>query len=351
MNEQHRDQDALQSPLGKVPYLHTAADDAVAGDQEIHDFSEAELTAGISRLRDSRNAVILAHNYQIPAVQDIADFVGDSLELARRAVDADVEVIVLCGVHFMAETAALLCPDRRVLIPDREAGCSLAQSVTAADVRAWRDEHPEGVVIAYVNTDAAVKAESDYCCTSANAVDVVGAVEADREILFLPDQFLGMYIESQCDRKLDLWMGECHVHAAIRPEDVDAQLDANPGAHLLLHHECGCASQCLWRLSIGDLPAGRTEVLSTSGMVRHAGACDAPVDLVGTEVGMLHRLRKENPEKQFIPVREDAICAYMKTITLAKLYRSLRDDVYRVTVDDPVATRARRALERMLAVS
>jgi quinolinate synthase len=338
-------------PLARVPYLHTAADDVITGDDEILDLTDAELAAGIARLRDARNAVILAHNYQIPAVQDIADFVGDSLELARRAADTTAEVIVLCGAHFMAETAALLCPDRRVLIPDLEAGCSLAQCVTVDDVRAWRAAHPGGVVVSYVNTDASVKAESDFCCTSANAVDVVRSIDITRQILFLPDQFLGMYVESQCKRKLDLWMGECHVHAAIRPEVVDAQLEANPGAHLLLHPECGCASQCLWRLSLGDLPANRTEVLSTSGMVRHARSCQAPVDLVGTEVGMLHRLRKENGLKQFIPVREDAICAYMKTITLAKLYRSLRDDVYPVTVAEPIALRARRSLERMLAIA
>jgi quinolinate synthetase A subunit len=346
-----RDSPASSAPLGRVPYLHTAADDVIAGDDELREFSDDELAEGISRLRDARNAVILAHNYQVPAVQDIADFVGDSLELARQAAGTTADVIVLCGVHFMAETAALLCLDRRVLIPDLEAGCSLAQSVTAGDVRAWRAVHPGGVVVSYVNTDASVKAESDFCCTSANAVDVVRAIEPDREILFLPDQFLGMYIETRCRRTLDLWMGECHVHAAIRPEDVDAQLDANPGAHLLLHPECGCASQCLWRLSVGDLPADRTEVLSTSGMVRHARSCDAPVDLVGTEVGVLHRLRKENGVKQFIPVRDDAICAYMKTITLAKVYRSLRDDVYPVTIAEPTATGARRALERMLEIA
>lgn len=339
------------SPLDRVPPLHTAADDAIARDEQIQGLTEAELIDRFHALRRAQNAVILAHNYQLPAIQDLADFVGDSLELAHRAAGTNADVIVFCGVHFMAETAALLSPDRPVLIPDPEAGCSLAQCVTAAEVRAWRNAHPDGVVVAYVNTNADVKAESDYCCTSANAVDVIHAIEPDREILFLPDQFLGLYVEKQAGRHLDLWMGECHVHAAIRPEDVDTQLIRHPGAHLLLHPECGCASQCLWRLGEGELPAGRTEVLSTSGMARHARECKAPIDLIGTEIGMLHRLHKENRRKQFIPLREDAVCSYMKTITLPKLYRALRDGVYQVTVDERVATGARRSLERMLAIA
>lgn len=341
-------EDAM-SPIRRVPPLHTPVDDAIAADPEIAGMSEQDLIDGVERLRSARQAVILAHNYQVPVIQDMADFVGDSLQLAQQAAATDADLVVFCGVHFMAETAALLCPNKRVLIPDPAAGCSLAQTVTADDVRRWRVDHPDGLVVAYVNTDAAVKAEVDVCCTSSNAVQVVAALPADREILFLPDQFLGLYVQRVTGRPMQLWLGECHVHAAIRAEDVNALMAEYPDADLLLHPECGCVSTCMWALAEGDLPTERTHVLSTGGMVRHARECPAPVDLVGTEVGMLHRLRKENPAKTFIPLRRDAICSYMKAITLAKLYRALRDDVYQVTVPDDVATRARSAVERMLA--
>jgi quinolinate synthase len=310
--------------------------------------SAADLVAGIDRLRRERNAVVLAHNYQVAAIQDLADFVGDSLQLAQRAATTEADVIAFCGVHFMAETAAITCPDKVVLIPDPAAGCSLAASITADDVRTWRDEHPDGVVVAYVNTAAEVKAEVDYCCTSSNAIEVVASIPADREILFVPDQFLGLYVQRVTGRRMQLWLGECHVHASFRPEDVDRLMQEHPDADLLLHPECGCVSQCLWRLGEGELPADRTQVLSTGGMVRHARECAAPVDIVGTEVGMLHRLRQTNPAKSFVPLREDAVCSYMKTITLAKLYRTLHDGVYVVTVPDDIARRARVALDRML---
>ena len=201
----------------------------------------------------------------------------------------------------------------------------------------------------HVNTDAAVKAEVDYCATSSNAQKVIESIPADQEILFLPDQFLGLYLQSVTGRRMHLWLGECHVHAAIGPADVDALFARHPDADLLLHPECGCVSQCLWRLAEGDLPADRTFVLSTGGMVAHARDCPRPADLVGTETGMLHRLRQVNPAKTFIPLREDAVCSYMKTITVPKLYRALRDDVYPVTGPDPVARRARRAIDRMLS--
>jgi quinolinate synthase len=243
-----------------------------------------------------------------------------------------------------------LCPEKRVLIPDPEAACSLAATVTAEQVRAWRDEHPDGVVVSYVNTDADVKAESDYCCTSSSAVQVVQSIPESADVLFLPDMFLGLYIERRSGRKLHLWLGECHVHAGIRPEDIGDLLDEEPEAHLLLHPECGCVSQCLYALGKGDLPADRTSVLSTGGMVRHARECQGGPDLVGTEVGLLYRLRTENPDKEFRPLREDAICEYMKTITLPKLYRSLRDEVELVTVPKDVAERARRAIDHMMAV-
>jgi quinolinate synthase len=328
----------------------TDADRAVAADQELVRLSDEELVERIEVLRRERDAVILAHNYQIPPVQDLADFVGDSLELARRAATSGASRIVFCGVHFMAETAALLCPDKRVLIPDPAAACSLAASITAEQVRAWRAEHPDAAVVAYVNTDAEVKAEVDVCCTSSNAAAVIGSIPEEQPILFLPDLFLGLYLEHVTGRHLELWLGECHVHAAIRAEDVSRLMSAHPDAHLLLHPECGCVSQCLFAVSEGELPEDKTFVLSTGGMVRHARECAQPVDLIGTEVGLLHRLGAERPQKRFVPLRDDAICEYMKTITLPKVYRSLRDDLYEVTVPEPTASRARGAIERMVAI-
>jgi len=346
-----RDGDFAPPARPRPPVLDTAASRVVAGDAEIVGLSDTELVGRIDALRSQRSAVILAHNYQIPPIQDLADFVGDSLQLSEQAAATDAPLIVFCGVHFMAETAALLCPDKRVLIPDLEAGCSLAATVTVEELRAWKAEHPGAVVVAYVNTDADVKAEADYCCTSTNAVSVVQSIPEDREVLFLPDMFLGLYIERIAGRKLHLWLGECHVHAGIRSEDVTALMDTYPQADLLLHPECGCVSQCLFAVAEGELPEDRTFVLSTGGMVRHARECAAPVDLVGTEIGLLHRLRTENPQKRFVPLREDAICEYMKTITLPKLYRALRDDVYEVTVPEPTASKARASIERMMALA
>jgi quinolinate synthase len=331
--------------------VDTAASRAIESDPEIRALSESELLARIDRLRRERNAVILAHNYQVPAIQDLADFVGDSLQLSQQAASVDAPLIVFCGVHFMAETAALLCPDKRVLIPDPEAACSLAAMVTAEQVRQWKAEHPGAVVVAYVNTSAEVKAEVDLCCTSSNAMRVVGSIPQDREVLFLPDMFLGLYIERVTGRRLHLWLGECHVHAGIRTDDVQRLMDRYPGADLLLHPECGCVSQCMYAAAEGELPEERTFVLSTGGMVRHARDCTSAVDLVGTEVGLLHRLQQERPDKHFVPLKDDAICEYMKTITLPKLYRSLRDDVYEVAVDEPTASRARAAIEAMMALA
>ncbi|HXX89341.1 MAG TPA: quinolinate synthase NadA [Acidimicrobiales bacterium] len=343
--------DDMRPPRRQRPAIDTEAGRAVAADPEIGAMSDAQLVAGIDELRRRRDAVILAHNYQIPPIQDLADFVGDSLQLSRQAAATDSPLIVFCGVHFMAETAAILSPQKRVLLPDPAAGCSLAASVTADQVREWRREHPDAVVVAYVNTDADVKAEADYCCTSANAVNVVRSIPEDREVLFLPDLFLGLYIEKMAGRRMHLWLGECHVHAGIRSEDVSELMARYPEADLLLHPECGCISQCLFAVSEGELPADRTLVLSTGGMAEHARRCTKPVDLVGTEVGMLHRLRQENPAKAFIPLREDAVCEYMKTITLPKVYRALRDTVYEVRVPEEVARRARTAIDRMVATS
>jgi len=302
-----------------------------------------ELVQEILRLKEERRAVILAHSYQRPEVQDIADFVGDSLGLSREATRTDAEVIVFCGVHFMAETAAILNPEKTVLLPDLEAGCSLAETITPEDVRAWRERHPDGIVVAYVNTSAAVKALADICCTSANAVEVVASLPPDRPVFFVPDMFLGAHVERITGRKLDVWLGECHVHAGIRSEDLEAQLAAHPDAEFLIHPECGCSSTCIFLRPDAKL-------LSTEGMVRYAAQSPAQEFVVATEVGILHRLNKKAPGKRFIPVREDAICQYMKRTTLEKVYESLRDLKHVITVPEEIAAPARRALEAMLAL-
>jgi len=299
----------------------------------------------VKALARERDAVILAHNYQVPEVQDVADFVGDSLGLSREAAATDSEAIVFCGVHFMAETAKILSPDKTVLIPDLDAGCSLAASITAEQLRDWKAEHPGAVVVSYVNTTAEVKAESDYCCTSGNAKAVVEAIPADREILFLPDMFLGIWLERVTGRRLTIWLGECHVHAGIRPADIERWQDDAPDAELLVHPECGCASQCM---AFGN---DRTHILSTEGMINFAKDSPKSRFLVATETGILHRLNKEAPGKRFEAVSERAICKYMKMITLEKLHASLRYWKHEVTVEPEIAARARSAIERMVAIS
>jgi quinolinate synthase len=299
----------------------------------------------VKAIARAREAVILAHNYQVPEVQDVADFVGDSLGLSREAAATDAEAIVFCGVHFMAETAKILSPDKTVLIPDLDAGCSLAASITAEQLREWKAEHPGAVVVSYVNTTAEVKAESDYCCTSGNAKAVVEAIPADREILFLPDMFLGIWLERVTGRKLTIWLGECHVHAGIRPADIERWQQDAPDAELLVHPECGCASQCM---AFGN---DRTHILSTEGMINFAKDSSKSRFLVATETGILHRLNKEAPGKRFEAVSERAICKYMKMITLEKLRDSLRDWKYEVTVEREVGARASGAIERMVAIS
>jgi quinolinate synthase len=298
----------------------------------------------VHHLARQRDAVILAHNYQVPEVQDVAHFVGDSLGLSRQAAATDADVIVFCGVHFMAETASILAPDKTVLIPDPDAGCSLAASITGDQLRAWKAENPRAVVVSYVNTSAEVKAETDYCCTSGNARAVIQAIPPDQEILFLPDMFLGMWLEKVTGRKLKLWMGECHVHAGIRPEDVE-RWQSIPDAELLVHPECGCASQAM---VFGN---DRTHILSTEGMVDFAKRSPKNRFLVATEVGIIHRLAKEAPGKCFEPVNRKALCRYMKMITLEKLRDSLRDRKHVVSVDPKVAERARGAIQRMVDIS
>lgn len=311
---------------------------------------DEQWAAEVRRLAREQDAAILAHNYQVPAVQDVADFVGDSLELSRIAAEVEQSTIVFCGVHFMAETAKILAPEKRVLIPDPNAGCSLAASITAEELRAWKAEHPGAVAVFYVNTTAEVKAECDYCCTSANAVKVVESIPPDKEILFGPDMFLGAHVERMTGRKMHIWMGECHVHAGIQPSDIAQTLSDHPEAELHIHPECGCSSQCMYLVSTGDLPADRTFVLGTGGMVRRARESTAKEFIVATETGMLHRLRKENPSAQLMPANEEAVCGYMKMITASKLLETLRTGRHEVVVPPDIAERARVPIERMLAV-
>jgi quinolinate synthase len=298
----------------------------------------------IRELARERDAVILAHNYQRPEVQDVADIVGDSLGLSREAAATDAEVIVFCGVHFMAETAAILSPEKTVLLPDLGAGCSLAASITGDQLREWKAQHPGATVVSYVNTTAEVKAESDYCCTSGNARAVIEAIPEDQEILFLPDMYLGLWLERVTGRKLTIWLGECHVHAGIRPSDIDRWEREAPDAELLVHPECGCASQAM---AFGN---ERTQILSTEKMVDYAKRSPKQRFLIATETGILHRLQKEAPGKTFEPVREDAVCRFMKVTTLEKVRDSLRDLQHVITVDSETAGKARLAIERMVSI-
>jgi quinolinate synthase len=311
---------------------------------------ERVLAEEIRALAEEQNAVILAHNYQRPDVQDVADFVGDSLGLSQQAAATDADVIAFCGVHFMAETAAILAPEKTVLLPDLDAGCSLAASIDAAALRRWKAENPGAVVVSYVNTTAEVKALSDYCCTSGNARQVIDAVPAEREILFLPDMFLGSYLERVTGRRMKVWPGECHVHAGIRATDIHHQLAAHPEADLLIHPECGCASQCMYAAADDPELGRRTHVLSTEGMVRHAAVSPRRAFVVATETGILHRLGKDAPDKRFYAMSERAVCRYMKLITLEKLRDSLRDGRHEVTVEPAVADAARGAIQRMVEI-
>ncbi len=308
-----------------------------------------EMIFEINRMKEQRNAVILAHNYQVPEIQDIADFVGDSLGLSRKAAETDADLIVFCGVHFMAETAAIISPDKKVLIPDLEAGCSLADSITAEQLRAWKADHPEAVVVTYINTTAEVKAECDYCCTSSNAVSIVEAIPEDREILFLPDKFLGGYVEMVTGRKLNVWQGACHVHEKIGDINLAEKEKEYPDAEFLIHPECGCSTSCMMRSSVYyDCKDGH--IYSTSGMLRRAQESDADEFVVATETGILYRMEKENPGKTFYPANERSVCEFMKMITLEKLYDSLKQDRFEVHVPDLLAKRALRPIERMLEI-
>jgi len=321
------------------------------------------LEAEIKRLKTEKNAVILAHNYQLPEVQDIADFTGDSLALSQEAANTQAEIIVFCGVHFMAETASIISPEKKVLIPDEKAGCSLADTINAEQLRAWKDQHPDSVVVSYVNTTAEVKALSDYCCTSANAVQIVNSIPEDKDILFLPDMFLGAYAAKVTGRKIDIWPGECHVHAGIRNQDLIERQNTHPGAEMIIHPECGCTTNLLYETANGAAVNGNgngnghahghghIKFLSTGGMIKYAKQSKAKEFIIATETGMLHRLRKDNPDKEFIPARENAVCKYMKMITLPKVLKSLQEEIYEVKVPLETALKAKRSIDRMLEVT
>ena len=336
-----------------LPTLQTAGIKLpLAGDENV-----PELSREVRELAAERNAVILAHNYQVPEVQQVADYVGDSLGLSQKAAAAGADTIAFCGVHFMAETASILSPDKTVLLPDKDAGCSLADSITADQLRQWKAENPGAVVVMYVNTTAEVKAETDYCVTSSNAVAVVEHIlrehGPDTDILFGPDMFLGAYVEKMVGRKLKVWVGECHVHAGIRPSDIADVREQNPGADFLIHPECGCSTSVMEYVASGDVDVENTHMLSTGGMIDHAEKSDADTFIVATETGMLHPLEGANPGKTFVPANRAAVCQYMKMITLTKLRDALLsdDDSYVVKVDPAIAERARIPIERMVAVN
>src|SRR3954464_6713634 len=317
----------------------------------VRDELTAELQEEIKHLARVRNAVLLAHNYERPEVQDVADYVGDSLGLSREAAKTEADVIVFCGVHFMAETAAVLSPQKTVLLPDLAAGCSLASTIDAEQLRAWKAEHPGAVVVSYVNTTAEVKAESDYCCTSGNAVEVVNAIPAETEILFCPDMFLGAHVKRLSGRdNIRIWMGECHVHAGIDPENIRLQRSLHPEAEFLIHPECGCSTSVLEAMSAGDVDPEGVQILSTEGMIKRPAISPADEFIVATEVGILHRLRRDNPGKRFFAANDRAACAYMKVTTLPKIRDALIHNQHRITVPKDVADQARRAIERMVAI-
>lgn len=305
----------------------------------------------VRALAREQNATILAHNYQVPEIQDVADHVGDSLALSRIAADAPEDTIVFCGVHFMAETAKILAPHKRVLIPDERAGCSLADSIDAAELRAWKADFPDAVVVSYVNTTAEVKALTDICCTSSNAVDVVASIDPDRTVLFLPDQFLGAHVKRETGRtNIEIWAGECHVHAGINGAELSARSAAHPDAELFVHPECGCATSALYLAGEGIMDREHVKILSTGGMLDAARATKAREVLVATEIGMLHQLRRAAPEVDFQPVNERAACPFMKMITPATLLRCLQEGTDEVFVDDETAALARGSVERMIAI-
>jgi quinolinate synthase len=326
-----------------LPIVETIADTA----EEIRRKQER-----VRALCAERNAILLAHHYQRPEVQEVADAVADSLKLSQAAAKTKADVIVFCGVHFMAETAAILLPDKIVLLPDLRAGCSLAAAITPEELRKWKQKLPGAVVVSYINTSAAVKAESDYCCTSANAAKVVASIAAEKTVLFLPDKFLAEVVARQTGRSnIVAYPGYCHVHKTIRPEQVVEIMDQHPDIELLLHPECGCVSSCMAKALDGSLPQDRTFFLSTEGMLRHIGESEGSEFAVGTELGIMHQLHKKFPAKTFHPVNPEAVCAFMKTITLDKVIQSLETLTPQISVPSEIAVKAKRAIDRMLELA
>jgi len=306
----------------------------------------------VLKLKKEKDVVILAHNYQVPEVQDVADFVGDSLGLSRQAAKVKQKTILFCGVHFMAETAAIVSPDKRVLIPDLEAGCSLSDSINIDQLRKWKKEHLGAITVGYVNTTAEIKSELDYCCTSSNAVNVVNAIPKEKEILFLPDMFLGSYVSKMTGRKnMQIWAGECHVHAGITPADVEKKLAELKNAEFVIHPECSCTTPMMYDIAAGSYKNQQVQILSTEGMMNHVSKSNSQQFVVATETGILYRMKQQNPQKTFIPASENAECEYMKMITLDKVYRSLYDEKCEVKVPKKIADKASLAIERMLSIS
>ncbi len=309
-----------------------------------------EMQEEILHLKEQKNAIILAHNYQLPEVQDVADFVGDSLGLARKAAETDADMIVFCGVNFMAETAKILNPDKTVLIPDPNAGCSLADSITVEQLREWKRQHPDAVVVCYINTTADVKTECDYVFTSSNAVKVINAIPPDKEILLLPDKYLGMWVRKVTGREnIYIWDGACHVHAGLSYEEMKRLKETQPDAELLIHPECGCSSQCLYNSTLNN--GIEVKILSTSGMIKYASRSDKRKFIIATEVGILYPLKKKNPDKEFLPANREAVCEYMKMITIDKLLKSLQENVYEINLPEEVMERAYLPIKRMLELA
>ncbi|KAF0142102.1 MAG: Quinolinate synthase [Stygiobacter sp.] len=304
----------------------------------------------IKKIKIDKNAVILAHNYQPAEIQDIADYVGDSLGLSQQAAETDAALIVFCGVHFMAETAAIIAPAKKVLLPNLDAGCSLASSITAMQLREWKSQHPKAVVVSYVNTSAEIKAESDLCCTSSNAVKVVASIPFETEILFLPDRHLGKYVQAVLNRPLMIWNGACHVHEKIGDVDFGVAQAQHPGAEFLIHPECGCSSSCMLKAEVYFDCKG-VHMLSTDGMINYIEKSEANEFVIATEVGIIHRLKKVKPQASFYPLSENAICEYMKMIDLEQLYNALKFERYEVKVPDDVAEKARLPIQRMLELT
>ncbi|MEW6654485.1 MAG: quinolinate synthase NadA [Bacteroidota bacterium] len=307
------------------------------------------LIENINELKKEKNAVILAHNYQPGEIQDIADYVGDSLGLSRQAAKTNASLIVFCGVHFMAETASIISPDKKVLLPNLDAGCSLASSITAEQLLEWKRQKPEAVVVSYVNTSAEIKAESHYCCTSSNAVKVVSSIPIDKEILFLPDRHLGRYVQAVLNRKLNIWDGGCHVHEKIGDADFGQAEKEHPNAEFLIHPECGCSSSCMLKAEVYFDCKG-IHLLSTDGMINYVANSSSKEFVIATEVGILHRLKKVNPNADFFALSENAICEYMKLINLQQLYNALLYEQYEVKVPKETADKARIPINRMLEI-